>query len=544
MKTLWTLFAALLLCGTASAQVFDFPNTPTTNQIVTGPFNQQYKWDGAKWVQAPASNVALPVNNPTFTGTMNGANLILSGTSSFTGAMTFPDGSTYTTAGHNNMLALGIGIAAPTSAGGLFSALRAFNGNTTMLLANTNAGTGAAATMYFNNDKSAPNPAGSYGAIQFTSSAYTASGPNELSDAFTILSGGAGGIEVVAAGNPGVKIGNQSYPQVNIGTASGGVGGIYIGDSSGGALTTLPTDAVDIIQNFNGGTDIVVRNNSTGASAQALVSLQNSQSGVSGQMGLTGHGSTFGGAYPPDTFYVQSTGSGGLALLSNAAGTPIDFWVGGGNHDGRFVNWPNQLTGLVLPGFDGFVGPGASTAGLVVGGEYFLADNWAQLTLSGGAYFNQNTGQWIYDGGGGSGINLFRVGTNGLQFYMNPGAASGTIVTTWNQKLSVGGYGPEITTMVDSQAAPWGPAPSLSNGSFSVGAGNSFGYINPTAWPVTLTFGRALPHNAVCVANLLGAAGLMWTLSNSTTSISFSCNTYGGGPACALGWFSYHCAGI
>src|SRR5215469_16779433 len=138
MKTLWTLFAALLLCGTASAQVFDFPNTPTTNQIVTGPFNQQYKWDGAKWVQAPASNVALPVNNPTFTGTMNGANLILSGTSSFTGAMTFPDGSTYTTAGHNNMLALGIGIAAPTSAGGLFSALRAFNGNTTMLLAITN----------------------------------------------------------------------------------------------------------------------------------------------------------------------------------------------------------------------------------------------------------------------------------------------------------------------------------------------------------------------------------------------------------------------
>lgn len=33
--------------------MFDFPDTPTTNQIVEGPAGQFYIWDGDKWMHTP-----------------------------------------------------------------------------------------------------------------------------------------------------------------------------------------------------------------------------------------------------------------------------------------------------------------------------------------------------------------------------------------------------------------------------------------------------------------------------------------------------------
>jgi hypothetical protein len=43
--------------------MYDFPNSPTLNQIVTGPGGSQYRWDGTKWLAYPVPAQPLP---PTF----------------------------------------------------------------------------------------------------------------------------------------------------------------------------------------------------------------------------------------------------------------------------------------------------------------------------------------------------------------------------------------------------------------------------------------------------------------------------------------------
>lgn len=84
MKRLFTLLFLLLLPVVAAAQNFLFPSSPAINQQVTGPNGQVYKWDGVKWVAAPAA-AALPAANPTYTGTMTGPNLNLTGALTFSG---------------------------------------------------------------------------------------------------------------------------------------------------------------------------------------------------------------------------------------------------------------------------------------------------------------------------------------------------------------------------------------------------------------------------------------------------------------------------
>lgn len=47
---------------------FDFPNSPTTNQQVTGPNGAVYQWDGVKWISAVGAAAYAPLASPTFTG--------------------------------------------------------------------------------------------------------------------------------------------------------------------------------------------------------------------------------------------------------------------------------------------------------------------------------------------------------------------------------------------------------------------------------------------------------------------------------------------
>jgi hypothetical protein len=43
--------------------MYDFPNSPALNQVVTGPGGSQYRWDGTKWLAYPVPAQPLP---PTF----------------------------------------------------------------------------------------------------------------------------------------------------------------------------------------------------------------------------------------------------------------------------------------------------------------------------------------------------------------------------------------------------------------------------------------------------------------------------------------------
>lgn len=50
MKKLLASLIVLLAFATSAFAQFDFPNSPTANQIISGPAGQAMKWDGTKWV--------------------------------------------------------------------------------------------------------------------------------------------------------------------------------------------------------------------------------------------------------------------------------------------------------------------------------------------------------------------------------------------------------------------------------------------------------------------------------------------------------------
>lgn len=85
----------------------------------------------------------------------------------FTGTLTFPDGSTYSAAGHNNMAALGVGQAAPTTP----AIALTYNSNTTtgVNVNNNSAGASAHSIYYLNNGTS-------YGSIELEGTGFTLGG--------------------------------------------------------------------------------------------------------------------------------------------------------------------------------------------------------------------------------------------------------------------------------------------------------------------------------------------------------------------------------
>ena len=559
MKTLWALLIALLLCGTASAQVFDFPNTPTTNQIVTGPFNQQYKWDGTKWVQAPASSVALPVNNPTYTGTMNGANLTLSGTliaptiagaTNFTGTLTFPDASTYTTAGHNNMQGIGIGTVAPAQGSGFVTPMLAIGPLT--MLANT----------YTSNAKTEVNNNFAYGAhsngTNWIADAETTAFANFVGTGNAIGTGTeseygiqfynnqtvgsifstASRVQYMALRPTGLYLEHGGLVTLQPASAAGQHGGLTIGAGGPGA------DDIDITDTHNGATRIFINNASTGTGAQMGTFLQN-DNGVLAGVALTGHGSTFGGLYPADEAYFNNSGPGGIMIAATASGTPsasVNI-SSGAEYVGRFFSDLNHVEGLALPGFAPAMGNGNTVAGLVIGNNYFTGYNYASLDISGAAYYNASTGQWVGDGGAGSGTWLLQGTGSIISLYSGPAVAGGATVT-WTRQFAISSAGDFLTNLLNDTTAP---APTITNGSLMSGSRDGFGYILPTAWPVHLTWGRPFPGgiNSGCIAiGGAGTSGLLYTNNQTNTGIDIGCVNYAGGPVCNPIWFQYVCFGV
>ena len=65
--------------------MFDFPNSPTLNQTITGPGGIQYRWDGAKWVSGTTPSSYLPLTGGTVSG-----NLTVTGTATLPNAVAEP----------------------------------------------------------------------------------------------------------------------------------------------------------------------------------------------------------------------------------------------------------------------------------------------------------------------------------------------------------------------------------------------------------------------------------------------------------------------
>lgn len=135
--------------------------------------------------------IYAPLASPTFTGTVTAPTL------NVTGTLSFPDGSTYTTAGHNTMKALGIGVVAPTTAGGLVQGTYTGNGNAYMQITNADTtDTQAYSTYYLSNGTH-------YGSMQLAGIGATFNGPS--ADNLSIATSAANGINFVT-NNAGANI--------------------------------------------------------------------------------------------------------------------------------------------------------------------------------------------------------------------------------------------------------------------------------------------------------------------------------------------------
>lgn len=526
------LFAAPVFAQTPTATptpAFDFPNSPTLNQQVTGPSGQVLKWDGSKWVAQFGSGIGafaplvnptngqnnyLPISGPTYTGVMTGPTLSVTGTSTLAGTVTFPSGSTATTAGFNNVKALGIGAAAPTTAGNLLQATYNGNGNAAFNISNTSTGANATSIIYLSNNVDA-------GWILQAGTGFTAGGAAGPADAMQVASNGANGISIatstaitpappIAFWNGGYK--TASYTMIN-----------------GAGTLVLPNGSTSSL--YFGGTPTAPFSTITALNAA--------------NMSLNAGAHYNGSAWVADNTSIASVALNGYIVYfysGNATST-----VGGGAVNTAVADFQDakpQVSGLVLGGYAGSINNNNGTPALMLGNGYYGGETWAELDQSGAVYFNAASGQWIADGGAGSGVNLYQQ-NQGTYTWWNAGGYAGGSAVAWNIGMQLDSGSTLRAVHIGNQGG-YG-VPNCSNcTSITNYSRDTDGYIQVSGtWPIVLNFARNFTGSVICTGNSLAAppnAGIISFANNSLNQIYIYC-TLAGGAACSsqTGWISYHC---
>jgi hypothetical protein len=581
-----------------------------------------------------------PLVNPT-----NGQNNYASSSSAtlssptFTGTMTFPDGSTYTSVGHNTMKALGIGTAASVNNG--------------ILLANT-----ASSSIYWGSATTPSAALGSLAAagnlnlsagahangtswIADTANSYIWSVTNTGLSAFgnvgatvgasfsptqiailttagltlPIKGGVTGGGESLALGIPipSDDTGNAVYAPAGLfspsatgsaysvwdaglitstGTGSGncykvssqdGTGFhivqngsthefgffMYAGQTTGTCLTgstpasqymalrdtantgsgpglwvnsgSINAVAGNFSQQYsnNSQSGIFLNNPSTGTTAQTMVRLTNDANVVS-YLILEGNGFSSG-----DPVQKASTlelyGGQDVALVANGGSYQIRMYESS-SLVGRFTNLNAQNAGLFLPGYASPFGENYTRAALSIGDSYQGAFNWAALNISGGVYYNGSTGQWITDGGAGSGSTMLALGPGGCIYMYNYPAAPINTVVTWVQ---IGGWcGSGMATDHLSNLETSG-IPVVSSGTLLKGSRDMFGWImNVKGGQTTIQFSEHFEGESNCTLTSVGAPDMWFNSDQTATGDTFVCVVPHTGLPCADGaMVEYHCFG-
>lgn len=457
------------------------------------------------------------------TGSGTFGNMIVTGTSSFGGTMTFPDGSTYDTNGHENMKALGIGDTAPTSGaspGGLLQATRNGNFSTTIDLKNTFAGPNSQTVLYFNNDKSASTS--SYGAIGLTSSLFTLGGPLAPGDSFDILTGSSGGIVISS--------GASNSPPIYF-----DVGGVQ---------------AMELAR-INGGNTVYIQNSGTssmffgGSTTQPIGTITALPSTTNQTLTLNSGAHDSGSNWIADAANVSSVDLNGantsiFSGTGNTVGNPVSNVM-----IAQFVHNPPQISGLQLGGYAGPINGSYGIPGIMIANSYISGSNWANINISGASYINSAATGWTADGGAGSGLSLFQMNETTGEMWWSGGVGAGAAVA-WNPTFNWGPEGLEVTHIENNQG--YG-VPSCSNCiALASGSRDTAGYIQVSGnWPITLNFAKAFDGSAICVGNSLAGPpneGVVSFAGNSTTSIQIYCRLPGGAVCSGqTAWISYHCFG-
>jgi hypothetical protein len=467
---------------------------------------------------------------------------------SFTGTMTFPDGSTYTTAGHNNMLALGIGAAAPTAAGNLLQATSSGNHGAVVSITNTTSGTNAGAgPIYLNNDVHS-------GWLMMVSSGYTASGPAVAGDSLQLASNGAGGMEfatnttitpappvhfwlgnleaarmmVVPAGTDGTKPWTSLFNLQNNAT-----------NNAGGTASGL----LQMTANGNWGATTNLTNNATGAHANETMYLSNDASEYAAFQ-LTNTGFTDAATHNVALFGTSASQGLWINSVHNVSiyggnATSILNYAGGGL--GQFLSNGTNFAGLSVPGYAAIFGGNSGITGFNVGNGYLTGRTFGTIDITGAA-LSPGSGAWVTDGGAGGGAPILDLTPGGGFIGWTGAAPGGTTISAWNQTFSWSNWTLNVVHLANN--ANYGSA-SVTNGSLMSGSRDAFGYILASAWPVQLNFAKPFNGNPACIATAgAGSSGVIYTNAQNANNIQFGCVNYAGGPVCGGLWFAYHCADV
>jgi hypothetical protein len=238
--------------------------------------------------------------------------------------------------------------------------------------------------------------------------------------------------------------------------------------------------------------------------------------------------------------WVADVASPGLLYLSAGGAT---FYEDSGKTVGSTYT-PTAVAAFAPIGSSSGYGlsvPNNFSTGLAVG-DFFVASVGAgNFSIAGGAYYNGSA--WIASTTQSAYGLINNIAGVGVGIYATGAGTAGSALPAWTREalFDVGGIGVSHLHNDSSTMA----VPSITNGSLMSGSRDTFGYILATAWPVTITWGRAFKGNPGCIANGgAGTSGLFYTNAQSTTSIQIGCVNYAGGGACNPIWFQYMCFDI
>lgn len=466
MRHLLLLLIALLFAATSAFAQFDFPNAPTANQIVTGPNGQTFKWDGTKWIAQFGSGAGayLPLVGGTLTGP---GNLTVNGTTTHVGTVTFPSGSTATTAGFNSVVALGIGTPAPTNATDKLDITAASNMTLTEQLLNTGTGANAAERYTLVNDQN------QYLVMQMNNTGFTAGGVSNPANGATITTTAPAGLNVSAVAPIGFWVGAE--------TAYINGNGLHANVLGLGSAAP-PTSIFNLLQatsTGNGNANITITNaDATDTSADSTYYLGNSSHYAAST--LTGTASTDTGLGPDINIIGTNTNNG---MVFNLSANSTFYWYLNGLNKYMYLNNSGlKMVNQNISGL-GFVDTAASQwyASMTSIG----ADS---INLTAGAFY---TNGWISSNAGAQ-QDISLNNDNTINFFL-ANSASGvsppwtkianftTTGLVLNQQMNGGFYNLNLQHGgVTASAQPWNGTDELNYGStvLSLPNGTTLGVTN------------------------------------------------------------------
>lgn len=229
-------------------------------------------------------------------------------------------------------------------------------------------------------------------------------------------------------------------------------------------------------------------------------------------------------------------------ITEMVGGSPVGQW--------GFVN--GGLVGLRLGGFAAQIAPNWNNTALAIGNGYLTSNSWANVAMTGAAFFNG--GAWVADGGAGSGVGLIQTaGMYGGQYWQGPMGAGTQF--GWNPNMYWGPYFTQTYHQANIQWTPGGPwigSDAYGNAPATAVSGSRDQYgefmMKPGFVGFTFYFSQPFYSRPICTFTDDGEPKLWYAAYASPSSIMLLCLEFSGpnntARSCTTGGYvMYHCTG-